>query len=396
MRITHAIPTYKPAWQFGGPIMSVSRLCEALAETGTEVNVLTTNAGLADWPEKSLGVAEIENGVAVTRYKVNRQYGPIQSSALRRALPYILKDTDILHISAIWQPLGIVIQRCCLEMGIPVVSSLRGALSPYSLGQKTWKKMPYYLAVERPLLQRCSAIHVTSAQEAEEIRWQRLKPQIIQVPNPVDLRNYYIDQELRVAVRTSLNIRSETRVLLICGRQHHKKGLDILPGILNRVRRANWALLMVGKDEDGSGEKVEIMLQRMGLGSRIIKRDSMRSNDLRGVYSASDLLLLPSRHENFGNVVIEALACGCNVAISPKTGVAGDLLNSGLHDYGAVLRREEDIWVDWLDSWFKADRRFQQEHSEWCRSRYGSQAIAGQFLASYQDILGCNKARKLK
>ena len=36
--------------------------------------------------------------------------------------------------------------------------------------------------------------------------------------------------------------------------------------------------------------------------------------------------LLPSRHENFGNVVIEALACGCSLIISDKVGVAADLI----------------------------------------------------------------------
>ncbi|MEB3333644.1 MAG: hypothetical protein VKP70_01520, partial [Cyanobacteriota bacterium] len=51
MRLLHFLPVYAPAWQFGGPVLSVSRLCEGLARLGVEVEVITTNAGLPDWPE---------------------------------------------------------------------------------------------------------------------------------------------------------------------------------------------------------------------------------------------------------------------------------------------------------------------------------------------------------
>ncbi|MFM1799724.1 MAG: hypothetical protein RLZZ117_2002, partial [Cyanobacteriota bacterium] len=39
MRVLHFLPVYAPAWQFGGPVLSVSRLCEGLAAQGVEVRV---------------------------------------------------------------------------------------------------------------------------------------------------------------------------------------------------------------------------------------------------------------------------------------------------------------------------------------------------------------------
>ena len=47
MQITHAMPVYAPAWQFGGPVLSVSRLCEALAAEGLRVRVITTKCRIA-------------------------------------------------------------------------------------------------------------------------------------------------------------------------------------------------------------------------------------------------------------------------------------------------------------------------------------------------------------
>ena len=152
MRIVHFLPIYKPAWQFGGPVLSVSRLCEGLAEDGVHVRVLTTNAGLSNIPEADLSIPIIQDGVEVIRYPVDRQSKAIRSQALREALPAALADSQLLHISAIWQPLGLPIQREALAQGIPVLHSLRGALGPYSLSRGWWKKLPYFYLAERPLL----------------------------------------------------------------------------------------------------------------------------------------------------------------------------------------------------------------------------------------------------
>ena len=107
MRILHAMPVYAPAWKYGGPILSVSRLCEALAAKGIDVEVITTNAGLSEIPESQLGRGTIRNGVAVTYYPVDQPRGPIRSRGLVEALPGVMGRADLLHLSAIWQPLAI-------------------------------------------------------------------------------------------------------------------------------------------------------------------------------------------------------------------------------------------------------------------------------------------------
>ncbi|MFZ9463619.1 MAG: glycosyltransferase, partial [Vulcanococcus sp.] len=324
MQITHAMPVYAPAWQFGGPVLSVSRLCEALAAVGVRGRVLTTNAGLPDWPAAELGTPILQGGAEVIRYPVDRQGGPIRSRALEQALPEALAGSQLLHLSAIWQPLGLPLQRAALAQGIPVLHSLRGALGPYSLSRGWWKKLPYLLLLERPLLQRAAGLHVTSRQEARELDWLRLRAPRRLLPNPLDLSQLRPDPELRQRWRQRLAIPADTPLLLVCGRQHHKKGLDLLPALLASQRHQPWRLLLVGGDDDGSGAALRRSLQQRGLGERLLREPTMPAADLVGVYNAADLLLLPSRHENFGNVVVEALACGCAVLISDRTGVGAD------------------------------------------------------------------------
>lgn len=387
MRITHAMPVYAPAWQFGGPVLSVSRLCEALVLEGVSIRVLTTNAGLPDWPSTALGKPVLEAGVEVIRYPVDKQGGAIRSAALKKALPEALAGSQLLHISGIWQPIGQPLQRAALAHGIPVLHSLRGALGPYSLSRGWWKKLPYFLAMERPLLQRAAGLHVTSEQEARELDWLQLRAPRHLLANPLDLSLLRPDSERRRRKRQQLGLSAGMPLLLVCGRQHHKKGLDLLANLLASQRQHAWQLLMVGSDDDGSGAALRRGLEQRGLGERVRWEPTMPAADLMDAYNAADLLLLPSRHENFGNVVIEALACGCAVLISDRTGVGADLLKAAPAGFGAVLPRRLSLWRNWLGAWLQQPHRAGGASAEWVADHYGQRAVARQAIELYHQIL---------
>lgn len=387
MRILHAIPVYAPAWQFGGPVLSVSRLCEALVNQGVEVSVITTNAGLPELPADQLGHPLLRCGVQVTYYPTDQRQCTIRSRALKRALPEVMAQADLLHISGIWQPLGIPIQKAALRQKVPILHSLRGALGPYSFQRGWWKKIPYYLLKERPLLQQAAGLHVTSQQERRELRNLGLRAPRYVLPNPMDLGLLREDATLRHDWRQELGIKAEERLLLICGRQHHKKGLDLLPAVLKACQQHPWRLLLVGSDDDGSGDALTKGLERVGLGKRLLTLPALPAYELAGIYNAADLLLLPSRHENFGNVVIEALACGCAVAISDRTGVSGDLLADAPQDYGIVLPRQTDLWAQWLNQWLGQQQPSKRAATDWAAGRYGQDAVALKAIELYQQIL---------
>jgi glycosyltransferase involved in cell wall biosynthesis len=351
------------------------------------VRVLTTNAGLPDWPATELGTPVLQGGVEVIRYPVNRQGGPIRSRALERALPEALAGTQLLHLSAIWQPLGLPLQREALSQGIPVLHSLRGALGPYSLSRGLWKKLPYLFLLERPLLQRAAGLHVTSRQEARELDWLQLRAPRHLLANPLDLSQLRPDSELRRRERDRLGIPNEMPLLLVCGRQHHKKGLDLLPELLASQSEHPWHLLVVGDDDDGSGASLRRGLEQRGLETRLRLEKTMPAAELVSAYNAADLLLLPSRHENFGNVVVEGLACGCAVLVSDRTGVGVDLQSSAPDGFGAVLPRRLSLWRDWLGAWLRQPKRAGSASAIWAADHYGQRAVARQAIEVYRHIL---------
>ena len=322
MRVLHFLPVYVPAWQFGGPILSVSRLCEGLVRQGVDVRVITTNAGLPDLPLNQLGVPVDVNGVQVIYYPVDHQEGAIRSRALVESLHNHFSWADLLHLSSIWQPLGVPVQTAAHAAGVPVIQTLRGALGPYSWRRSWWKKVPYFWLKERPLIQQAAALHCTTNQEAREIAWLGLKSPIRILPNPLDLSKLRYDPDLGKEWRHKLGIPLSQPLFLVAGRLHHKKGLDLLPKVLQTVSRESWHLLILGQDEDGTGCWLKRELNHMGLSDRTHWLDSLPADKLAGPYNAADWLLLPSHHENFGNVVVEALACGCGTLISDSVGVA--------------------------------------------------------------------------
>jgi len=384
MRILHFMPVYAPAWQYGGPVLSVSRLAEGLVKQGIDARVLTTNAGLPQLPPEQLGRPLLRNGVVVTYLPVDRPNGPIQSEALLAALPAALEGVDLLHISAIWQPLGIPVQRAALARGIPVLASLRGALGPYSLWQGWWKKIPWFLWRERPLLQRAAGLHVTTRQEERELAGLGLRSPRFLLPNPLDLQTLRPDPALGLRWREQRGLDATTPLLLVCGRQHHKKGLDLLPAAMAPLANRPWTLLLVGGDDDGSGARLRADFQRAGLGDRLHWIDTLPAGELAGVYNAADLLLLPSRHENFGNVVVEALACGTAVLISDRTGLADDLVEAG---FGAVLPRQSERWSAWLEQWLRQPRRAEPGAAAWAARRYDEAEVAATAVEIYARIL---------
>lgn len=385
MRLLHFLPVYAPAWQYGGPVLSVSRLCEALAAAGAQVEVITTDAGLPDWPSEQLGVPVWHEGVRVWRYPVDRPRGAIRSRALEAALPGHLARTDLLHLSAVWQPLGLPVQRAALGAGVPVVHSLRGALGPYGLGRGWWKKWPYFLLRERPLLQRAAALHCTSRQEVEELRGLGLRPPRWILPNPLDLSALRPAAPLGRAWRLRHGVPEREPLLLIVGRLHHKKGLDLLPPVLAALAERPWRLAVIGNDDDGSGQRLRRDLARRGLGARCLWLPAQPAAELLAPYNAADLLLLPSRHENFGNVVVEALACGCGALVSPRVGVGGDGVE--LPGLRVVERRRAD-WIEALGGWLGRPTRPGEAAAVVVAERFSAAAIARSALEGYAAILG--------
>jgi glycosyltransferase involved in cell wall biosynthesis len=146
------------------------------------------------------------------------------------------------------------------------------------------------------------------------------------VPNAVDTEVFAPDAGKREAARSALGLPSTALVGICVGRLTPQKGQDLLLNAFVEVRRTvpSSRLLLVG---DGAHRaEYEELSRRLGLGDAV-QFLGVRA-DVPELLRAADLLVLPSRHEGFGLVLAEAMACGTPV-VAARIGPVPEIVDDG-------------------------------------------------------------------
>lgn len=139
------------------------------------------------------------------------------------------------------------------------------------------------------------------------------------------------------------------KMLLFISRIHEKKGCDLLIKAFAEVanKDPHWVLVMAGPDQTGWVAELKDLAEKYKVSGRIIWT-GMISGDLKwGAMHSAETMILPSHQENFGFVVVEALACGVPVLISNKVNIyreikddqAGVIANDDLEGVKFLLDR---------------------------------------------------------
>lgn len=172
---------------------------------------------------------------------------------------------------------------------------------------------------------------------------------IVLVPFCVD-NDWWMERSDRVdraAVRGRWGVPEDAAVILFCGKfQPWKRPQDVLRAFA-KARGADAYLVLGGDGELRSA--LESEAESLGITGRVRFLGFVNQSALPEVYTASDLLVLPSEYDAFGLVVNEAMLCRCPVVVSDRVGARFDLVREGETGYvfpcgdvdslAAVLRR---------------------------------------------------------
>lgn len=135
----------------------------------------------------------------------------------------------------------------------------------------------------------------------------------------------------RAAVRSSWGVSLEDSVIVFSAKlQQWKRPLDLLRAFA-KANLPNAYLLYAG-----SGPllpQLQSEAASLGVASRVRFLGFVNQSQLPAVYTAADLLILPSEFEPFGLVVNEAMCCGCATAASDRCGAARDLVGPVCPDF---------------------------------------------------------------
>lgn len=292
MRILHAVPDLRLA--AGGPSRSVASLASALAQNGTEVFVA-----------RILGEAE-----EITLPK-NVFFGSIESGefVLDSGRRLDIHHFDIIHSHSLWLRFCHQVSKLAHEQKIPLIVSPRGTLEPWALNYRKWKKRLAWIVYQKRDLQHCGGLHATSEGEANSLHRLGLRPQIWVVPNGIST----LGENSLAAVG-----RRERKAIYL-GRFHPVKNLKTLLSAWAKLKPKGWILELAGPDENGHRAELEATAKHLGIDDSTKFCDPIEGKEKKHFLRSASFLILPSFTENFGMVVLEALASGTPVLASKGT-----------------------------------------------------------------------------
>ncbi|HSC46028.1 MAG TPA: glycosyltransferase family 4 protein, partial [Candidatus Acidoferrum sp.] len=154
-------------------------------------------------------------------------------------------------------------------------------------------------------------------------------------PERITLTPYSVDNEWwkaesakvnRAEVRARWGLTNEQPVILFCAKlAPWKRPMDLLHAFAQaRPDLADAQLIFAG---DGAQRaELEAETHKLGLQQSVLFWGFVNQSRLPALYTAADLLVLPSEYEPFAVVVNEAMCCGCPAMVSDRVGAARDLV----------------------------------------------------------------------
>ncbi len=352
----------------GGAERVLVQVANGLAARGHDIAVLSF-----DPPGRSF--YPLDHRVSRIDLAVGPPGQPTPRLALLRALPRMRRAARefaphlcIGFMHSMYVPLAIAL----LGAGLPMLAS-EHAVPRHFVGR----------AFERWLvgLARGLAVATTvpsgAARDAQPSRWQaRLEI----LPNPLPEGSFDRVHDL---------VPAHPPVLLCVGRFMAEKGHEILVRAFDRVasRHPEWRLRLVGEGE--LRPRIEACVAELGSRARIQMPGATR--DIASEYAAASVIVVPSFHESFGMVTLEAQACGRPVLGFDDCAGSRDLIEHSVN--GWLVDGAEDrvqSLADGLDVLMSdpALRARLGAAGPAAASRFGSSEILDQWQASLRRHAG--------
>ena len=305
MRICHVVPSLEE--RHGGPSKSVRALANAQAAKA-DVTVLST---------QEAGHPAADTTVDAARYIVAPRVEPKQlcrSPELRQQL--LGQPNQVIHHHSLWLLTLHYAHEAARQSGVPLVISPRGMLSDWAYRHHYWRKKLAGWLVHPGAFSSAAGWHATSQEEADDVRRMGFSQPVCIAPNGVSMPDQFQLAAARSVWLQAHPRLKDRRIAVFYSRLHRKKRVRELVDLWTSRSRDGWVLLLAGLPEEYS---IAELASRVA-GSRTA--DSIVIADSTGMpppYAVGELFLLPSHSENFGLVIVEALAAGLPALVTNTT-----------------------------------------------------------------------------
>ncbi len=328
---------YLPGYRAGGPLRSIHNMIEALGSE-FKFRVITRDRDLGD----SRPYPQVRSGEWSRGGNCEILYLP---PGLRGTLLLMLElrhsRADLIYLNSFFSRkfamLPSLLRRSGLLNGVPMLLAPRGEFSAGALELKSRRKRWFLCAMNGIGFYRDCLWHASSIFEATDINREIHPPQVsiemllrrfrgfssnsVFTAKPVpfvasDMSNGQPHSEARLTKRSKFAGAAQFAFL---SRIDRMKNLVAAIGMLKSLR-GNVHLHVYGPCDDRR-YLAECKAAASGLPptATVIWHGGILHSDVAPCLSQHHFFLLPTRGENYGHVIVEALAAGCPVIISDRT-----------------------------------------------------------------------------
>lgn len=325
LRIGFVRRGYSPT---GGAEAYLQRLAQGVVDLGHEARLFTTN----DWPPNAWAFGEI------TQLRARSAIG--FANELDGLRPETLCDV-VMSLERVW--------RCHVYRAGDGVH--QAWLDRRRQFEPAWQRFtrrfnPKHndiLRLEKSLFDDRNAERViaNSQMVKDEIvnlyNYRRDKIDIVR--NGVPVEHFQFDAALRNKTRAELKLEPDDLALLFVGTGWERKGLRLAIDAVEDCDNPKMKLLVAGRSEPARYESSYVSF----LGEL---------DDLRPIYAAADIFILPTIYDPFSNACLEALACGLPVITTRANGfseIIEDKIHGSIVDLAGganELRQAIELWSD--------------------------------------------------
>lgn len=388
MKILHVIPSISPVR--GGPSQAVLEMVKTLIAEGIEAAIVTTDDDGSNQLNVPIDRWVTYQDVPVrffSRFSPNinsiREFA--FSSTLTAWLRKNIRNYDLVHVHAIFSYPATAAMAIARRQGVPYIVRPLGQLCEWSLQQSALKKQVYLKLIERANLEGSQGLHLTSRPEQQEVEKLQLTCSTFVVPHGL---NFALPiSNARQRLREWLNLPENETIILFLSRIHPKKGLDYLISALGRLRAYPFTFVLAGSGDPDYEAEVRSLLKASEINTRTILPGFVQGETKELLLQGADLYALTSHSENFGVAVLEALAAGLPVVVTPGVALAKEI---GRHQLGYVSDLNENAIFSALETCLKAPAaaiKISQRAQKFTLEKYTWQKNADNLISIYTALL---------
>ena len=296
---------------------------------------LTEEDKLQEWyrtPPGGIIPTEPDNGVLIHRVRLPDKSGWKRVSVFNRALlQYCRQAENKPDIVQLIEPLSPLASPWLYRLGPLGIQRAVAYTLPYALPGRGIKRV-FRKNMLKILYSQLDCVITGSTATREHALDLGLCTRTEVIPNGVNLQRFKpVTGEAKKALRSSLGLGEVDKIMITVGSIIPRKGIDILLeswATLSR-RFPDLHFVLVGPRIDENDHKLSAFNKKLidlvnasGAGNRV--HFTGRVQNVESYLQASDLFVFASEREGMANVILEAMASGVPVVMTPHIGLPPD------------------------------------------------------------------------